>query len=529
MNKKNTDGLKPKEKKSIEKLAERKVDGLISRELAKELVNVSRAVSRKIALLIDREGEILDVVVGSRSIVYLPDLGRFRLGAGRLRRVRLIFPELVEREPSIPHDIYTDLLKLRLDAVIGVSVVGNRVPFSLAHVDPTDTTKAVTITGSDLRELPQDFDSTLDLIEASLSGVRHTKSTRALLVGVSSTRERLEELSELARTAGVEVAGTVFQKRSPDPKTLLGKGKLEEVILTALSLDVDILIFDSELKPSQWRIITNATDLKVIDRSMLILDIFARRASSAEGRLQVELAQLKYNLPKLVEKDAGLSRLTGGIGGRGPGETKLEIGRRRIRDKIVELEKRIERISTQRDIRAKRRNVREVPLVSLVGYTNVGKSTLFNALTKANALVENKLFATLEPTKKRVVMPFDQRSELTEVVFSDTVGFIRELPDELFNAFRATIEEVHNSTLILHVVDASNKNWEEQYNSVRKLLEKVGAGEIPEILVFNKCDLNRNFEGNGIRVSALKKEGITDLLEEVAAKLFGNCKASYAK
>ncbi len=521
MYKKNTDGLKPKEKKSIERLAERKVDGLISRELAKELVTVSRAVSRKIALLIDREGEILEVVVGSRSIIYLPDLGRYRLGTGRLRRVRLVFPEIVEREPAIPHDIYTDLLKLRLDAVIGVSVVGNRVPFCLAHVDPTDPSKAITISGKDVKELPKDFEATLELIESSLATKKNSDpGLRALLVGVGSTKERLEELSELAKTAELTVVGSILQKRAPDPKTLLGKGKLEEVILTALSKDVELLIFDTELKPSQWRIITNSTDLKVIDRSMLILDIFAKRASSAEGRLQVELAQLKYNLPKLVEKDAGLSRLTGGIGGRGPGETKLEIGRRRIRDKIVELERKIHKISEQRDVRAKRRTDSGVPLVSLVGYTNVGKSTLFNALTKGTVLVENKLFATLEPTKKRVVMPFDHRSELTEVVFSDTVGFIRELPEELFNAFRATIEEVHSSKLILHVVDASNKSWEEQYLAVRKVLEEIGAKDIPEIIVINKCDLNRDFEGSGIRVSALKREGIVELLREVTDRLF---------
>src|SRR5690606_23988548 len=215
----------------------------------------------------------------------------------------------------------------------------------------------------------------------------------------------IEELHELARTAGVTILGTIIQRKEPDPKTLLGKGKLEEVVLECLRLGAEMLVFDTELKPNQWRIITNSTDLKVLDRSMLILDIFAQRATSSDGRLQVELAQLKYNLPRLVEKDAGLSRLVGGIGGRGPGETKLEIGRRRIRDRISRLEGQIDELSQQRDVRRGRRSRKGIPVVSILGYTNAGKSTLFNQLTNSLVLTEDKLFATLDTNQAKITVP----------------------------------------------------------------------------------------------------------------------------
>ena len=279
-----------------------------------------------------------------------------------------------------------------------------------------------------------------------------------------------------------------------------------------------MIVFDAELRPSQWRAITNATELRVIDRSMLILDIFAQRATTSDGRLQVELAQLRYNLPKLVEKDAGLSRLSGGIGGRGPGETKLELGRRRIRDRIAELEQRINKLAEQRTLRRQKRVDQEIPLVALVGYTNVGKSSLFNVLTKSTVLAENKLFATLSPAQRRIVFPvpapFDQRF----AVLSDTVGFIRDLPKELFNAFRATLEELHGAALLLHVVDASDPEIAQKLGNVEAILTELELSSIPRVTVLNKidaCPPDRVAlllkEHNAVGVSAVKRTGIDDL------------------
>lgn len=535
--------LRPSQKKNLERLFRRKldVDEIVSRDLARELLTNAEELGRRLAILVDRDGEILDVIVGTHELVMLPDLGRYRVSEGRLRRIRLIVTDHRTKhpEPVIPNDMYTDLLKLRLDGVIALKGTKNQIAFSLAHIDPDNPTKAVTISGTDLQKLPQDYFLQLDHIEENLSRKKNKKhgKLQTILIGVYGKGEDDEssmlELRELARTADLDVVREIRQRKTPDPKTLLGQGKLEEVILTALEADADLLVFDTELRPSQWRAITNATELKVIDRSMLILDIFAKRAASAEGRLQVELAQLRYNLPKLVEKDAGLSRLTGGIGGQGPGETKLEIGRRRIRERITFLEKKIESLASQRSLRSKRREESGAPLVSLVGYTNVGKSTLFNALTKSEVFAENKLFATLEPSKRRIVMPFygeqfqGRPDLLSEVVFADTVGFIRNLPKELFNAFRATIEEVHGASLLLHVIDANDPNCHRQYESVRKVMKELEADSVPEIVVINKTDLVSAEQKQilldryqGVCVSATRREGFKELFRRVGEVLF---------
>jgi GTP-binding protein HflX len=285
---------------------------------------------------------------------------------------------------------------------------------------------------------------------------------------------------------------------------------------------VDLLIFDKDLTPSQGRHIGEATSLKVLDRSQLILDIFAQRAQSAEGKLQVELAQLKYRLPRLVQSDDSLSRLAGGIGGRGPGETKLEIDRRRVRDRITNLEKRIDAVSRERSVRRAQRNRRELPVISIVGYTNAGKSTLLNAITNAEVLAEDKLFATLDPTSRRLRFPQER-----EVIITDTVGFIRDLPKDLVAAFRATLEELYDASLLLHVVDAADPSYDDQVEAVENILESLGLMEKPRLMVWNKADRLTPEEvesllrtRGGVAISAATREGLASLLAKADTTLF---------
>jgi GTPase len=545
----NTKGLSPSELTQVQRIFTRRVeaDHLVTRDFAREVATVAQNLGRRIGALISREGRVDEVFIGSRELLYLPDLGRYRLGNARLRRLRLVFSDLSKDSDvaSIPPDIMADLEKLRLDAVIAVRDEGSRVPISFAYLVPpstSDTEQIVvpssrTETLTDIGDLSLDFAQFIRDLEAELS--RYYSQTNfhgrqgAVLVAVgdgsrSDLEDSLDELSELARTAGVEVAETIIQKRKPDPKSVVGSGKLEEIILRCLRLGAELLIFDTELRPAQWRYITNSTELKVLDRSMVILDIFAQRAQSSEGRLQVELAQLKYNMPRLVEKDAGLSRLTGGIGGRGPGETKLEIGRRRLRDRIVELEKRIHALSSQRELKRRRRIENRVPIISIVGYTNAGKSTLFNKLTKSSVLAEDKLFATLDPYQRKAFLPIagDHKIGGREVIFSDTVGFIRDLPEELFNAFRATLEELQDANLLLHVVDASDGRWKQKVSAVERILENMEIKEIPLVTVFNKSDLISPEEQllfadypNSITLSAHSGQGLTRLRQIIASRL----------
>src|SRR5207344_1401685 len=269
-----------------------------------------------------------------------------------------------------------------------------------------------------------------------------------------------------------------------DPKFLVGRGKLDEILLRAMQLGAEAVIFDPDLTPGQARAISEASELKVLDRTMLILDIFAQHATSRDGKLQVELAQLRYALPRLVEKNTMMSRLTGGIGGRGPGETKLEINRRRARERIHRLEKEIDRFGEQRAGRRQARVRRGLPVVAIVGYTNAGKSTLLNTLTGSEVLAENKLFATLDPTTRRLRFPRER-----EIILADTVGFIRDLPRDLAQAFRATLEELDEADLLLHVVDAADPDHEEQMAAVDRILGDLGLAETPRLLVMNKIDL----------------------------------------
>lgn len=346
---------------------------------------------------------------------------------------------------------------------------------------------------------------------------------RAVLISVDTGEfdvdSSLAELTELARTAGAEVICEMTQKReAPEPGTYLGRGKLEELSDFCENEKPDLVIVDGELSPAQQKNIETVTDVRVIDRTTLILDIFAQRALSGEGKLQVELAQLKYALPRLGGKGASMSRLGGGIGTRGPGETKLETDRRHIRRRISALTEDLKALEERRTRHRERRKKDGVVTVALVGYTNAGKSTLMNTLTDAGVLAENKLFATLDPTARALSLP-----DGNSVLLIDTVGFIRRLPHKLVEAFKSTLDEAVSANVILNICDASSDECSEHYRVTNELLEELGCGDKPIITVLNKCDLANDISiplvGNTVRVSAKTGEGLSELLEKIAAAL----------
>jgi GTP-binding protein HflX len=526
----NTLGLKPSQLHALRRTYRRRVDAdaIVTPELARHLAEVSRETNRQIGVLLDRKGDVQAVIVGDAKKLELPDVGRGRAGESRLRGLRLVHTHL-NGEP-LTRDDHTDLALLRLDLVAAIEVKEDGLPGKLhyAHLLPENPQGAMwkDEEAASVHDVGYDALHGALALEEEFARARAVRRTggkeRAILVGFGGrTRSReeaeasLEELRELARTAGVEVIDSMLQlRREFDPRFLIGKGKLEDVVLRSMQLMATVIVFDAELSPSQARHIAEATSLKILDRTQLILDIFAQRAQSADGKLQVELAQLKYLYPRLVGRDDSLSRLAGGIGGRGPGETKLEVDRRRVRDRITALERRIESLGSDRQLRRKQRNDRGLPVLSIVGYTNAGKSTLLNALTDSAVLAEDKLFATLDPTSRRLRFPKDR-----EVIITDTVGFIRDLPPDLVNAFRATLEELTDADLLLHVVDAADPRHEEQIAAVETILASLGLDEKQRLLVFNKVDRLPAGEGaaiaaahDGVAVSAVTRDGLSDLL-----------------
>jgi GTPase len=540
----NTQGLKASEIKTLERVYRRRVapSEVVSAELATFLCEISAELHRQVGVLINRRGDIEHVMVGDASKITLPDVGRLRGAPGRFRGLRLVHTHL--RGEHLTRDDLTDLTLLRLDMVAAIAVGpgGQPGPLYVGHLLPDNPE------GDLWRELPPesvhapetDFDDLMDALEAEFQRKRPlgresaVGAERALLVHVaigreSDTEARVAELRELCRTANVEVLDLMLQRRSTaDPKYLVGHGKLEQILLRAMQLGAESVIFDPDLTPGQAREITNFTELKILDRTMLILDIFAQHATSRDGKLQVELAQLKYALPRLAEKNTMMSRLTGGIGGRGPGETKLEINRRRARERVTLLEKKLKELAKNRRLRRQRRGQRELPIVAIVGYTNAGKSTLLNALTEGNAKAENKLFATLDPISRRLRFPRER-----EVVLTDTVGFIRDLPPDLIAAFRATLEELEDADLLVHVVDASDPDFEQHINAVTGILGELELGEKPRIVAFNKCDrlepaeAERRATAHGAwPISALRPETFTPLLTAIERELWKEGHAS---
>src|SRR3989441_1292280 len=445
-------------------------------------------------------------MVGDNRQIELPDFKRIRVAVDRFRGLRCVHTHL--RGEALTQDDLADLALLRLDLMVAIDVnpddgfpglvrAAHLLPMAAIDLEnATEQQPYAFLRPKMASQLDNDFLDLINSLEDEMARNRHSSrqdvlKDRTILVGVTTgpiadAEESMAELFELASSAGIVVQDKIIQRRQAiDPKTVLGRGKLDELLIRSLQLGADMLVFDRELTPAQVRSLSEATDLKIIDRSQLILDIFAQRAQSSEGKIQVELAQLKYVLPRLIAgQDSAFSRLAGGIGGRGPGETKLETDRRRVRDRIHRLETELASQRTRREQRRKERLRHGVPIISIVGYTNAGKSTLLNTLTASQVLAEERMFATLDPTTRRLRLPREQ-----EVIINDTVGFIRDLPPDFLAAFRSTLEEIAGSCLLIHLVDAANPRYQQQIASVDRILTELGFDQIPRLLVFNKSDL----------------------------------------
>ncbi|HFQ88696.1 MAG TPA: GTPase HflX [Desulfobulbus sp.] len=529
----NRAGLKTRQLRALERLARKKIDPaeIIGRDLARGLAAISAELNRQVGVLIHRSGQVETVIVGDHDRIVIPALAGVRTAGGRLRGLRCVHTVLAG---GLDDEDIMDLACLRLD-LMAVLTIRDGLPHLLhaAHLVPGSRE------GRDWAELApvhpaaqgQSCIGLIEALEEEFSRARPIRDVdrgqdRAILIGVTTgaraaAEESMRELRELARSAGVQVLAEVIQRRRHiHPRFILGRGKLMEIVITSLRLGANLLLFDRELSPSQVRSVTDHTDLRVIDRTQLILDIFASRARSREGKLQIEMAQLKYMLPMLATRDDALSRLTGGIGARGPGETRLEIDRRRINDRINRLARELKRVGRQRYHRRSRRRKRDVPVVSLVGYTNAGKSTLLNTLTRSEIQAEDLLFATLDPTSRRLRFPRDM-----EVILTDTVGFIRNLPAELLKAFESTLEELFEADLLLHVIDVANPGWRSQVDVVEELLRDLELDRIPCLRVYNKVDLvdretrQRLAAMDGVQVSAVDETTLAPLLERVETLL----------
>ncbi|MCE5284731.1 MAG: GTPase HflX [Pelosinus sp.] len=507
---------------------------IITVELGQTMAEITAELNRELAVYLNRRGVVTAVAVGDTKTVSLPET-KGRRNENRLSGIRCVHTHPNGLSQLSGVDI-SSLKEMRFDlmAALGVQegkILEASVGFISGFIDDAFTVQTAgplafkDFVQIDLGYLTLQLDRELAQKDglAALSQVE-----RALLVGLDRHNgwpiaDSLQELSQLAETAGAVVAGSVWQKKEqPDAALFIGRGKVQEISLMRQEQDVNLIIFDDELSPAQQRNLEQALGTKVIDRTALILDIFAQRARSHEGKLQVELAQLRYNLPRLGGQGLVLSRLGGGIGTRGPGETKLEVDRRRIRARISDIEHEIETVKNQRQLHRERRQTSRIPTVALVGYTNAGKSTLLNALTSAGVLAEDKLFATLDPTTRRIELSSGQ-----DFLLTDTVGFIQKIPHNLIAAFRATLEEVVHADLLLHVVDASHHKWLEQSEAVFKVLHELKADEKPTITAFNKIDKIDNTHvverllrtENSVGISAQTEQGLDQLLAAIEGAL----------
>lgn len=472
----------------------------------------------------DRRGRIERILVGSPAQIVIPRLARSRIGGGRLRGLRLVHTHL-DAAPLSTEDL-TDLALLRLDLVAAIWRRSASAPamIHIAHVNPTPGAKLAwtVINPERLGETEINFQEFIVGLEGDLSrqigSPTRGETRKAVLIHLSAlpkrlAQERLDELSELARTEMISTAESVIYRGAPHPKTFLGPGRVKELLIRAMAMGADMLLFDQELHPTQLKWISATADIPVLDRTQLILRIFARRAHSADGKLRVDLARLKYELPRVGIREEALSRIRGGVGMRGPGETTAKVTSRTIKDRIRNIEARLGKLGRGREERRKKRKRSGLPVAAIIGYTNAGKSALLNALTGGEALVEDKLFATLDPSTRRICYPRPM-----EVALSDTVGFIRDLPEDLLDAFRSTLEELRDADLLLHIVDVSAPGFTTAIETVESILRQLGLGQAPRRLVFNKIDLLDPQEAihecarhGAIGVSALYGAGLAEL------------------
>jgi len=490
-------------------------------ELLNGLCGYSASLNREIAVYITRFGEIADVFIGRSDSIDLPDL-RLRRSERRLSMIRCIhthpngWGELSDVDVSA-------LLSMRFDAMcaVGVSKDGRPTNTQCAFLDPTREGNVLRTELINARKMPQEewmvqIEETDAAYVAALPKL-HKEHERAVLVGIES-EQSLDELEELAKTAGAETILRVLQKRpKPDTAFCIGRGKAEELSLRCQAMQADLVIFDEELSGVMQKNLEEVLRVKVIDRTALILDIFAGRANTREGKLQVEMAQLQYRSQRLLGQGLVLSRLAGGIGTRGPGETKLEVNRRRIRERLTDLRRELEQIERQRGLRRQSREKNGVPIVALVGYTNAGKSTLFNRLTGSSVYVMDQLFATLDSVSRPVTLPHGGKALLV-----DTVGFIRKLPHDLVQAFRATLEEAKLADVLVLVCDGADKELESRHATVEEVLDSLGATEAPRIVALNKCDLFEDVPDRmpgAVRISAADGTNLDGLLEQIENEL----------
>jgi GTP-binding protein HflX len=533
----NIAGLRKTILKTIETLYDHRVppELICSHELSLSLTALSHTIRRQIGLLINRNGKVIYVIVGEPHRIVIPVTDGYMPIPGKLKGLRLVHTHLID-EPLTRDDL-TDLALLRLDYICAICIVddGRPGPVYSGHILPDGKTDPYQVLPPSSINKLEDIDcfnhilsleSELTRINALYkpkSGTENAFLIDATTGPVKEARASMDELKELCRTSHVNVVGKAVQRRkSIDSKFVVGKGKLSNLYIKAIQNHATMLVFNTELSPSQIRSITDYVEMKVIDRTQLILDIFAKQAKSREGKFQVELAQLEYLLPRLITKNTAMSRLTGGIGGRGPGETKLEVNRRRVRDRISRLKKEIIKIRKQRQQQKARRKRKDLPIISIVGYTNAGKSTLLNTLTQSNIIAANRLFATLDPSSRRLRFPMDK-----EVIITDTVGFIQNLPAPLMDAFNATLDELEDADIILHVIDISNPRYQQQKTSVENLLKKLKIDQIPMIYLFNKIDkidLN-TFDDQwllkqGFCVSAIQKQSLRPLIDKLETLIF---------
>ena len=493
-------------------------------------MQISKDTRRQVGLLINRRGVVEYVIVGDKTHLHIPSLTGERVGRARFRGLRLIHTHL--NGELLSKEDLTDLAVLQLDLVASVMERGGESGESvhIGHLIPESKSGKVWdfVGPLPLQELDVDFIEFITELENEFVKARgryylvEDNREKCILVSVvppktdKDVEEHVQEMKDLCYSAGITALDAIVQRpKELNTQYLIGKGKIEEVLMRCQQLGVDLIVFDEELSPGQVKSISTLTDLRVIDRNQLILDIFAGRAETTEAKIQVELAQLRYILPRLTGRNTALSRLMGGIGGRGPGETKLEVDRRRIRDRLGFLEKRLAEVQKVRDKKRERRRLSGIPIVSIVGYTNSGKSSLLNILTKSRVETEDKPFSTLNPTTRLIKYP-----ERKNIIVTDTVGFIKGLPQVLVRAFMATLEELKDAHLLLHLVDISSPDFEERMEVVDNIITTLDLGDKRELIVFNKIDkVDRGFvrlmeeRHHAVSISCLKKEGIEGLVQ----------------